>query len=209
MRDAIFGSCLCFSRSLRRSQQIVLSLRYGEYRYRKSFFLAVTSSVWLEGVYWVLAGSCGWFHTSVFGQNNLPGIPCFGPDIRDGCCRNIRRDHAVTIQGRCGFTAVTHMGRLLAESKVLNRLWHLLLQILVPYILIHNACNYVVWLIAALLIIIFMFVGGGYSATTCGPLAASWLVFGALMLGLPLVRVTRLMGEYEPFFHDYTEAGVA
>jgi hypothetical protein len=182
---------------------IVLSLRYGEYRYKKSFVPDGGSDPYLQITCWVLAVVVVGFALSFFGQNNLPSFlvsdMIFVTVLLSTCVAIILLPFKAAAD-----LLYTKPGIVAFIGKLLIGLWHLALQLFVPYVLIHNG-NYVVWIIAAVLLFVFIIPGQiSLKNNWRMGLSLTWVVFGSLMLLLPAL-VKAVMGEhYQPVFQNTT-----
>lgn len=175
---------------------IVLNVRYGEYLFKKSFVpqenkgaaakLLKIVQDYLPWVLWLLAIlvlTAGlWF----FGKNNLPAYL-----VSDIAFIFVLLAAAVGIMflpfKAAGDLLYTKPKWLRVVGKTLIGLWFLILQLLVPYILILNA-NWVMLALAAILVLApiplaqFLFKRNSRIGLTL-----LWLVYGAVMLGLPWI----------------------
>jgi len=188
---------------------IVLNVRYSEYLFKKSFVpkerkswaakLEKVVQDYLPWVLWLLAIVVLTVGLSSFGQNNLPAY--LVSDIIF---------IFVLIAATAGILALpfkvagdllyTKPKWLRVVGKFAIGLWFLILQLLVPFILILNA-NYIMLAVAALLVFApiplarFFFKRNSRLGLTL-----LWLIYGAVMLGLPWITNWVLSN-----FFGYTE----
>jgi hypothetical protein len=173
---------------------IILNVRYSEYLFKKSFVppaqtgkaaaLARKVDNYLPWVLWLVAISitaCGlWF----FGQNNLPAY--LVSDIVF---------IVVLIAGVIGIMLLpfkvaadllyTKPKLVQVFGKSIIGLWHLALQLLVPFVLIKRG-NYITWAVAAILLVLPI----GLARTrlkknSAVGLSLLWFVYGGVLLALP------------------------
>ena len=175
---------------------IVLSMRYGDYRFKKSFVPGGGGDRFLEVACWLMAvtiaGSGLWF----FGKNNLPALL-----ISDILFTTVIIGSVVAIVVLpfkvAGDLLYTKPKLIQVFGKSLIGIWHLTLQLLVPYILIRNG-NYVTWIAAAVLLVLpippAQFLGKRNKGVL---LSLLWLAYGIVMLTLPatVAWVLSLFGQ--------------
>lgn len=184
---------------------IVLSLRYGDYRFKKSFVPDGGGDRFLEVACWLIAvaifGSGLWF----FGKYNPPAL--LVSDILF---------IAVIIAAIVGIMLLPFKvaGDLLytkpklirIAGKFLIGIWHLILQVLVVYILIRNG-TYITWAAAAMLVVLpiplaqFLLKKDHRVG-----LSVLWLAYGALMLTLPWTVAWALSLLNQPSTSVFTNA---
>jgi len=175
---------------------IFLNVRYSEYLFKKSFVpkekkgLAGTLErivqdylpwvLWLLAIIVLTAGL--WF----FGKNNLPAYLI--TDIIFIVVLIAATIGIVLLPFKvAGHLLYTKPKWLRVVGKAAIGIWFLILQLLVPYILILNG-NYIMWAAAAVLVVApiplaqFLF-----KRNSRVGLALLWLVYGAVMLGLPWI----------------------
>lgn len=184
---------------------IVLSVRYGEYRFQKSFVPNGGGNRWLEIACWLLAVAvvaCGlWF----FGKNNLPAFL-----ISDILLVTIILLVLIATMLLpfivAGDLLYTHSKPIQIIGKFLIGSWHLILQLLVTYILIRNG-NFITWGVAAVLLLVLSFWPGPQLLKRNNRigLALVWLGYGAVMLTWPwiiAVVLSRFHIGYVPLFSN-------
>jgi len=178
---------------------VILSLRYGEYRFNKSFVPDRGGSRYLEFFCWILAVSvlAGglWF----FGKNNLPAML-----ISDIAFVAVLLSTTVAVlllpfKVTRDLLYTKHKG-VRFVGKLLIAIWHLILQLLVPYILIRHG-NWITWVLAAVLLVLPIFPAQYLMKKDQGVLLfLLWVVYGAVMLTLPWI-VSSVFGQTQvPFF---------
>jgi hypothetical protein len=164
---------------------IGLSLRYGDYRFKKSFVPDGGGDTRLEVIFWIFAviifGSGLWF----FGKYTSPAL--LVSDILF---------MVVVIAGVAGIAWALPFevaGDLLftkpkwiqVVGKLLIGIWHMILQLLVPYILIRNG-NYITWAVAAVLLVLPVPLAQFLLKKNIRfGVAILWFVYGVVMLTLP------------------------
>ena len=175
---------------------IILNVRFTEYLFKKSFvpkekkgLAAQLESVvddYLPWLLWILAivvVTCGlWF----FGKNNLPAYL-----VSDIVFMVVLLAAVVGIMLLPFKVAAdllyTKPKWLQIVGKAAIGIWHLILQLLVPYVLILNG-NYITWALAAVLVVLpiplaqFLLKKDSRVGLTI-----LWLVYGAVMLALPWI----------------------
>jgi len=173
---------------------IALNFRYSEYLFKKSFvqppkkglagFLAskldeyLTGTLWLTAVVVVTAGL--WF----FGKNNLP--PYLASDIVFIVVLLAAAIGIMLLPFKVGADLFYTKSKIAGGFfKTLIGVWHLILQLLVPYILILNG-NFYVWVLAAILLVapiplaqLLMKKDSRVALTLL------WFIYGIVMLTLP------------------------
>jgi hypothetical protein len=185
---------------------IVLSVRYGEYRFKKSFVAGDGGDRLLEVSCWLIAVAivaCGlWF----FGKNNLPAFL-----ISDILFMTVLIAAVVGIMllpfKVAGDLLYTRPKPIQIVGKSLIGIWHLILQLLVPYILIRNG-NYVAWALAAVLLVLPIPLAQNLlkKDNRIG-LSLLWLAYGGVMLTLPWITARGLSlfdQSYAPVFSNTT-----
>ena len=189
---------------------IVLVVRYSEYVFRKSFvppkhglIPSISRFVdnYLPWALWIAAiiavGSGLWF----FGKNNLPAYV-----ISDIVFI------VVLVGAAAGIILLSFLasGALLFRrsapvrfvGKLLIGLWHLLLQLLVPFILV-TLGSWVDWVLTAILLVLPIPLARYLlSKNSRLGLSVLWLVYGAIMLTLPYI--TRTFLDLPPVFTGFT-----
>ncbi len=190
---------------------VVLNVRYSEYLFRKSFVPQDDQSLktevtlfvdyYLPWVLWAVAiaviGAGLWF----FGKNNLPAYM-----ISDIVFFLVLVGAAAAIV----LLSFLASGSLLATKhwavrfvgKLLIGVWHLLLQLFVPFVLVRLG-SWLDWLLAAILLVLPISLAR-YLLTKNSRvgLAVLWIVYGALLLTLPYI--TRSFTAMPPVFPNLT-----
>jgi hypothetical protein len=176
---------------------IVLSVRYGEYLFKKSF---VSS----KGGDWLLQWAC-WFAAIeviacaflFFGQNNLPAYLL--SDIVFAVVLLLAIGGILALPFKvAGDLFYTKPKWVQTLGKLLIGIVHLILQLFVPYVLIRTG-SYLAWLLAIVLLFLPIFAGRWLLKRNSGVgLLIAWIVYGGVMLFLP-----KLVGQ-PPVFFDWT-----
>jgi hypothetical protein len=180
-----FGSSLLVMFSLfAAATAIILSLRYGEYRFKKSFVPGAATDRWLEACCWLMAvvivGYSLWF----FGKNNLPALLISDLIFITVLFAAIAGIILLPFKG-AGDLFYTKSTPVRVVGKSLVGVWHLILQLLVPYILIRNG-NYITWAVAGVLLVLPIPLAQFLLKKNNGvALSLLWLVYGGVMLTLP------------------------
>ena len=178
---------------------IVLSVRYSEYLFKKSFVSSKRGDWLLQWGCWlsaILVVGCGlWF----FGQNNLPAYLI--SDIAFAIVLLLAIAGVLVLPFKAaGDLLYTKPKWLQIAGKVLIGVWHLILQLFVPYVLIKTGSP-VAWLVAAILIVLPIPLSGALLKRNRGaPLFVLWIVYGALMLITPWL-VYRFTGQPAVFYN--------
>jgi hypothetical protein len=175
---------------------ITLSIRYGDYRFKKSF-VDGSGSKSLEIFCWIVAVTVIGFALLLFGRNNAPAFLIsdivFVLVLVGAVVAIILlpfRVAADLLYGKSPFVAY--------PGKFLIGLWHLILQLLVPFILIRNG-NYLVWLIAGALLFASLLAQGILKNNWRTLLVFVWGAYGAVVLFLPkIVKSFYDEGSYHP-----------
>lgn len=191
---------------------IALNVRYSEYLFKQSFVKKDDQSLsaWVKGkvddalpwFLWILAVivvTCGlWF----YGQNNVPAY--LVSDII-----------FVVVMVAAGVGIMLLPFKVAADllftkpkwlqivGKTAIGLWHLVLQLLVPYILIANG-NYIMWVLAVILIVVPIWPAQWLLKKYYRmALIVLWVFYGLLMLKLPWLTA-RILGvqNYTLVFQD-------
>ncbi len=189
---------------------IVINVRYGEYLFRKSFVPATDTSVrakvsafidnYFPWALWVLAIIAISFGLWFFGKNNLPAylisdivfiVVLVGATVGI-ILLSLRVSGAFSRQNK----VVRVIGRLIIG------VWHLLLQLLVPFVLVKLG-SWLDWDLAALLILLPIPLATYLlSKNSRVGLSLLWLVVGTLMLALPYI--TPMFMPLPPVFAGFT-----
>jgi len=175
---------------------IILDVRYSDYLFKKSFVqtdeegwrVQITRIVddYLPWLLWVIAivvvGSGLWF----FGKNNLPAY--LVSDIVFIVVLIAAVIGIIVLPFKVGADLLyTSSKPVQFVGKSLIGIWHLLLQLFVPYLLIRNG-NYVTWILAALLILLPIPLAQSLLKNDSRfGLLTLWIGYGAVMLALPWI----------------------
>jgi hypothetical protein len=182
---------------------IILSIRYSEYRFKKSFVFDGGDRR-LEVACWFFAvavAGCGlWF----FGKSNLPAFL-----VSDLIFVTVLVAAAVAIMllpfkvaGDLLYTTKRKWVRVV--GKLLIGIWHLVLQILVPYTLIRNG-NFISWTLAAVLLVLPVPLAQVLMKKNSRVgLSLLWLAYGGVMLTLPWIPSWALGQHYSSVFASAT-----
>lgn len=185
---------------------IALSFRYGDYRFKKSFVPGGGGDPFLEVACWLTAltvfGSCLWF----FGKYNHPALL-----ISDSLLVAVIIGSVVGVMLLpflvAGDLLYTKKRPIRFAGKLLIGIWHTILQLLVPYILIRNG-NYFTWIVAAVLLVLPIPLAQFLAKRNKGVLVSlAWLAYGVVMLTLPwtVAWILSLLGlSSTPVFSDIT-----
>ncbi|HEY6803980.1 MAG TPA: hypothetical protein VI306_10410 [Pyrinomonadaceae bacterium] len=187
---------------------IVLNFRYSDFLFRRSFVQPAKKGLlgWsiakldeiLTGILWVTAiiivGTGLWF----FGKNNLPAY--LVTDIVFILVLVFAVIGIMLLPFKvAGKLFYTRSKRVRIVGKSLIGIWHLVLQLLVPYILILNG-NYFLWALALLLIFLPIPLAQTLlKRNNKLGLSILWILYGSVMLTLPWTTkwlLTRLHLEY-------------
>jgi|GEM_PF-899913 len=183
---------------------IGLSMRYGDYRFKKSFVPDGGGDPNLEVVCWIIAvaifGAGLWF----FGKFNPPALL-----ISDILFLVVVIAAVVGIGWALPFQVAgdllyTKPKWIQVIGKLLIGIWHLILQLLVPYILVRHG-NLITWLAAAALLVIPIPLAQWLSKKNHRiGLSSLWFVYGAVMLTLPWSVALILKQPLAPVFANAT-----
>lgn len=190
---------------------IVLNLRYGEYLFRKSFVPPAKPSFkdsvtrfidsYLPWVLWLIAIAVSGTGLWLFGKNNLPAFM-----VSDIVFVLVFAGAVIGILALAFFAS----GALLFGKprivqfvgKLLIGLWHLPLQLLVPFLLVRLG-SWLDWLLAAILLVLPIGLAKYLLARNSRfLLIVLWLVYGSVMLTLPYM--TRMFFPLPPVFRELT-----
>ena len=174
---------------------IVLSIRYGEYLFKKSFVTSKRGDWLFQWACWLAALAVIAFAFLFFGQNNLPAY--LVSDIVFALV------FVLAILGMLALPFKVAGDLFYTKPKWLRFLGQLLIgvvllifQVFVPYVLIRTG-SYPAWALAAVLLVLPIFVGRWLLKRNSGVgLLIAWIVYGGLMLFLP-----KLVGQPAIFFH--------
>ena len=178
---------------------IVLSVRYSEYLFKKSFVSNRRGDWLLQWGCWIAAivvVAAGFLY---FGQNNLPTYLI--SDIVFAIVLVLAIVGILVLPFKvAGDLFYTKPKVVQILGKALIGVVHLILQVFVPYVLIRTG-SILAWVIAVglVLIPIFVFIGRTLLNRNTGVgLLIAWIIYGALMLFLP-----KLVGG-SPVFLNWT-----
>ena len=187
---------------------VVLNYRYSEYLFRKSFVPAAEPSLkesvtrfiddYLPWTLWITAIGISCVGLWFFGKNNLPAYV-----ISDIVFVLVLAGTIVGIPALAFFASKALLfGKpplVRFVGKLLIGLWHLALQLLLPFLLVRLG-SWLDWLLAVILLVLP--IGGKYllSRNSRALLAGLWVVYGAVMLTLPYI--TRMFLPLPPVFTE-------
>ena len=178
---------------------IILSVRYSEYLFKKSFVSSNRGDWLLQWGCWVsavLVVGCGlWF----FGQNNLPAFLI--SDILFTIILLLAIVGVLILPFKAaGDLLYTKPKWMQIAGKVLIGVWHLILQLFVPYVLIKTGSP-LAWVLAAILLVLPIPIARALLKRNSGiGLFVLWIVYGAAMLITPWV-VYRVTGQPAIFYN--------
>lgn len=180
---------------------IVLNVRYSEYLFKKSFVSAGRGDWLLPWGCWVIAIVVFAFGLWYFGQNNLPAY--LSSDLLFTTVIVLAIVGIMIMPFKAaGDLLYTKPKAAQIIGKVLIGLWHVILQLFVPYILIKTG-SYLAWALAAILLVLPIPLARALLKRNNGiGLAILWVVYGAVMLALPWI-VYRVSGQ-PAVFYDWT-----
>ena len=180
---------------------IVLNVRYSEYLFKKSFVSAHRGDWLLQWACWVIAIVVLAFGLWYFGQNNLPAY--LSSDLLFTTVLILAVVGIMILPFKVGGDLLyTKPKAVRIAGKVLIGLWHLILQLFVPYILIKTG-SYLAWALAAIMLVVPIPLARTLLKRNNGiGLAILWVVYGAVMLALPWI-VYRVSGQ-PAVFYDWT-----
>ena len=188
---------------------VVLNVRYGEYLFRKSFVPAAPPSIqdsvtrfidyYLPWVLWIVAIVVISAGLWLYGKNNLPAYV-----ISDIVFILVL---AGLVIGVIALSFLASGALLFGKSafvrfvgKLLIGVWHLALQLLVPFVLVRLG-SWLDWLLAAILLVLPIALAKHLLAKNNRLLIALlWFVYGAVVLTLPYT--TRMFFPLPPVFTD-------
>jgi hypothetical protein len=180
---------------------IALNVRYSEYLFKQSFVKKNDESwsSWAKGkvdavlpwFLWIVAVIIVTFGLSFYGQNNIPAYL-----VSDIIFLVVLLASAVGIMVLpfkvAGSLLLTKPKWLQYVGKTAIGLWHLVLQLLVPYILIANG-NYIMWLFALILIVLPIWPAQWLLKKDYRiALTLLWVLYGLAMLKLPWITAAVL-----------------
>lgn len=177
---------------------IVLSVRYSEYLFKKSFVSGRRGDWLLQWGCWavaILVLGCGlWF----FGQINLPAYLI--SDILFTTVLLLATAGIMILPFKvAGDLLYTKPKLLRIPGKLLIGVVHLVLQLMVPYVLIKTG-SYLAWVLAAVLLVVPIPLARALLKRNSGlGLSVLWAIYGALMLVLPWLTF-RFSGQTAVFF---------
>ena len=163
---------------------IILSIRYGEYLFKKSFVTSKRGDWLFQWACWFAAVAMIAFAFLFFGQNNLPAYLL--SDIMFALVFVLAIAGILALPFKAaGDLFYTKPKWLRILGQTLIGVVHLILQVFVPYVLIRTG-NYLAWLLAAVLLVLPIFVGRWLLKRNSGVgLLLVWIVYGGVMLFLP------------------------
>jgi hypothetical protein len=190
---------------------IVVNVRYGEYLFRKSFVPATDTGLrasistfidyYFPWALWVLAIIAVSFGLWFFGKNNLPAYlisDIVFIVVLVGATAGI-----ILLSFKASGDLLSRQNKVVRfVGKLLIGVWHLLLQLLVPFILVKLG-SWLDWGLAAILLVLPIPLAR-YLLSKNSRLGLSllWLVYGAVMLTLPYI--TRMFLPLPPVFTGIT-----
>lgn len=185
---------------------IVLAVRYNGYLFQKSFHKTSTETTdWiLPFVLWglaiLIAGSGLW----LFGKNNLPAF--LMSDILFLIALLGLAFAVITLPFKVGGDLLcTKPKWVRIVGKLLIAIWHLILQLFVPYLLIRTG-NVVMWILAAILLVVHIpLTRSLIKKNSAIGVSLLWVVYGAVMLTLPWLTMLGLKyfdRPYAPVFSN-------
>jgi len=176
---------------------IVLSVRYSEYLFKKSFVSNRRGDWLLQWGCWIAAivvVAAGFLY---FGQNNLPTYLI--SDIVFAIVLVLAIAGILILPFKvAGDLFYTKPKFVQILGKALIGVVHLILQLFVPYVLIRTG-SYLAWAIAAVLLVLPIFIGRWLLNRNTGVgLLIAWIIYGGVMLFLPKIV------DGSPVFLDWT-----
>jgi len=193
---------------------IILNVRYSEYLFKKSFNSQTTEgwAAWIERkvddylpwLLWILAIVVVTVGMWFFGKNNLPAY--LTSDIVFTVVLIAAAVGIMLLPFKvAGDLLYTKPKWLRIVGKTAIGLWHLILQLLVPYILILNG-NYITWALAAILVLLPIPLAQYLlKKNNRIGLTLLWLLYGSVMLALPWITKSALAAGgigYQVIFPD-------
>jgi len=185
---------------------MAVNVRYSEYVFRKSFVPATDSNLmarvsgyideYFPWALWVLAIIAVSFGLWFFGKNNLPAylisdivfiVVLVGATV------------GIILLSLLVSSALSRQNKIVRFiGKLLIGVWHLLLQLLVPFVLVKLG-SWLDWSLAAILLVLPIPLARYLLAKNSRlGLSLLWLVYGAVMLTLPYI--TRMFLPLPPVF---------
>ena len=177
---------------------IAVSFRYGDYRFKKSFVPGEKTDPFLEVAGWLVGlgvfGFCLWS----YGRLNPPAYL-----ISDILFMLVLIAALLAIIALPFFAAgalfYTKPRPVQIVGRLLIGIWHVILQLLVPFILITQG-DYITWILAAVLLVLPIPLAQFLVKKNQGVLlSVLWVVYGAVMLTLPWI-VHLFKGPFTPVF---------
>jgi hypothetical protein len=184
---------------------IVLAIRYNGYLFQKSFHKTSTgTSDWiLPFTLWILAilfvGATLW----LFGKNNLPAFLLSDILFLTAVIALVFSTIALPLKVG-GDLLCTKPKWLRIVGKLLIAVWHLVLQLFVPYLLIRTG-NVVLWILAAVLLVLpIPLTKLLIKKNSAIGVTLLWVVYGAVMLTLPWLTMKGLSYLNVPYVPVFT-----
>ena len=173
---------------------IVLSVRYSEYLFKKSFVSSKRGDWIFQWACWLAAIALIAFAFLFFGQNNLPAYLI--SDIVFALVLVLAIAGIMVLPFKVAADLFyTKPKWLQVLGRSLIGVLHLILQVFVPYVLIRTG-SYLAWLLAAVLLVLPIFIGRWLLKRNSGVgLLIAWIVYGGVMLFLP-----KIVGQPAVFF---------
>jgi hypothetical protein len=172
---------------------IVLAIRYNGYLFQKSFHKTSTGTTdWiLPFTLWILAilfvGAALW----LFGKNNLPAFLLSDILFLTAVIALVFSTIALPLKVG-GDLLCTKPKWVRIVGKLLIAVWHLILQLFVPYLLIRTG-NVVLWILAAVLLVLpIPLTKLLIKKNSAIGVTLLWVVYGAVMLTLPWLTMKGL-----------------
>lgn len=173
----------------------VLGLRYGEWLFKQAANRHVHQhEYWLQSVLAVLAVLCVGVGVWSFGRNNLPALL-----LSDMLFVFVLVGAPLAILGMAltlGATGMTTKGKLLMLAL---GVWHAILQVFVPFLLVRKG-NWMTWAAAVALFFLPALFGGWMMRRNLRvPLLLAWVAYGVVMLLLPRLTAPDVLRR--PYFY--------
>ncbi|HYN84480.1 MAG TPA: hypothetical protein VER32_04460 [Pyrinomonadaceae bacterium] len=158
-----------------------LAIRYGEWLFKQAARRTVHKhEYWLQSALAVLAVLCVGVGVWSFGRNNLPALL-----LSDMLFVLVLVGAPLAILGMALALGATGMGTKGKLLMLALGVWHAILQVFVPFLLVRKG-NWVTWVAAAALFFLPALFGGWMMKRNLRvPLLLAWIAYGVLMLMLP------------------------
>jgi hypothetical protein len=177
---------------------LTLSLRYTEFLFEKAHQHYITNLDWAwTGILSILSLLCTAYGLWSFGKNNLPALLVSDMIFVTLLIGTLGGLLALpfALGGELFYSnsrAVRVMG------KILMGLWHAVLQIFVPFLLIRKG-TCLIWSITLLLVFVPIPLGQFFLKKNSRiGIVLTWFFYGAVLLAMPLI-LSKLTTPYEPF----------